>query len=101
MFPFLPGPLRNAAVATALAATLCAAAAAEPAPMPGVSMPGASAPSPQDPSHAGAPVPALTHRSSLASRPPPGEPDVGDWRAANERVRAAGGWRAYLREAQR
>lgn len=51
--------------------------------------------------HAGAPEPVTV------AAPPPfdtyqawRDPSVADWREANERVRAVGGWRTYLRESQ-
>lgn len=40
--------------------------------------------------------PALQHYQTLQDPAPP----VADWPAANRRVHEAGGWRAYLREAQ-
>lgn len=48
----------------------------------------------------GARVRPLVHRSILAGRPAPDTPEVADWRATNERVRAVGGWKAYLKQAQ-
>jgi hypothetical protein len=53
-----------------------------------------------DPSDPGARVRPLAHRSILAGRAAPDTPELGDWRAANERVRAVGGWKAYLKQAQ-
>jgi hypothetical protein len=53
-------------------------------------------PAPDDPR---APVPALQYQSPLAGYRAQGEPEVGSWRAANERVHQAGGWKAYAREA--
>ena len=54
-----------------------------------------------DPADPGAAVRPLAHRSTLAARAASAPPETapGDWRAANERVRAVGGWRTYLREA--
>ena len=54
-----------------------------------------------DPADPGTAPRALVHRSTLAARAAsaPAETAPGDWRAANERVRAVGGWRTYLREA--
>lgn len=47
-------------------------------------------------------VAPLSYRPALASYQAwPADPaPVTDWRAANRRVHEAGGWRAYLREAQ-
>ncbi len=53
-----------------------------------------------DPADPQARVSPLAHRSLLQRRPPPPATEPADWRAANERVRAVGGWKAYLREAQ-
>ena len=60
--------------------------------------PPAFAAAPADP---GAAVRPQVHRSTLAARAASAPPETapGDWRAANERVRAVGGWRTYLREA--
>jgi hypothetical protein len=52
-----------------------------------------------DPADPRATVPPLVHRSTLAGRTPPDHPELADWRAVNERVRAVGGWKAYLKEA--
>lgn len=54
-----------------------------------------SAPDPADPK---APVPPLVYKPSLKPYKPQTETEVSDWRSANERVRQAGGWRAYARE---
>lgn len=53
-----------------------------------------------DPADPGARVRPLIHRSTLAGRPVPDTPEVADWRATNERVRAVGGWKAYLKQVQ-
>lgn len=53
-------------------------------------------PAPDDPR---APVPAVQYQSPLAGYRAHAEPDVGSWRAANERVGQVGGWKAYAREA--
>jgi hypothetical protein len=94
-------------VAAALAGLLCTlaaglAAAAEAVDWPPARSPGLSAPAPRpaDPADARTPVPALTHNTSFGRRAAPAAPPIGDWRAANERVRAVGGWRTYLKEAQ-
>jgi hypothetical protein len=55
---------------------------------------------PADPANPGVRVRPLTHRSTLAGRPAPDTPEVADWRATNERVRAVGGWKAYLKQVQ-
>ncbi|MEN9367619.1 MAG: hypothetical protein RL489_1977 [Pseudomonadota bacterium] len=70
------------AAALALAAM---SAAANPAP---------------DPTQPQAAVRPLVHRSTLAGRTAPDHPELADWRAVNERVRAVGGWKAYLKQAQ-
>ena len=51
-----------------------------------------------DPMDASAPVPAFQHVPSFGGYRPYAEQPVGVWRDANERVRQAGGWRAYARE---
>ena len=53
-----------------------------------------------DPADPGASVRPLAHRSTLAGRPAPDTPEVADWRATNERVRAVGGWKVYLKQLQ-
>lgn len=81
-----------------LAATLAAAWA-----LPGLLLPLAEAAhAAPDPADAKAAVSAQTYRSALSSYQPLQDPPppVADWRAANRRVHEAGGWRAYLREAQ-
>jgi hypothetical protein len=55
---------------------------------------------PAHPADPGVRVRPLTHRSTLAGRPAPDTPEVADWRATNERVRAVGGWKAYLKQVQ-
>lgn len=57
----------------------------------------ADAPDPADP-RAG--IRPLKYQSVLASRPLPDTPEVADWRTSNERVRAVGGWKAYLKQVQ-
>lgn len=52
-----------------------------------------------DPLDPKAAVPAVVHRSSLASYRSAGELRVGSWKDANEQVNRIGGWRAYAREA--
>jgi len=66
----------------------------------GLLLPGASAraATPTDPADPKATVPPLVYKSSLKPYKPQTETEVADWRAANERVRQAGGWRAYARE---
>jgi predicted outer membrane protein len=56
--------------------------------------------SPADPTDPRAAVRPLVHRSTLAGRAAPDHPELADWRAVNERVRAVGGWKAYLKQAQ-
>jgi hypothetical protein len=48
-----------------------------------------------------APVPAITHQSALGTYRPWAEAAKVPWREANETVTRIGGWRAYLKEAQR
>ncbi|MFM2348390.1 MAG: hypothetical protein RL654_3143 [Pseudomonadota bacterium] len=54
-----------------------------------------------DPADPGAAVRPLAHRSTLAARAASAPPETapGDWRAANARVHAVGGWRTYLKQA--
>jgi hypothetical protein len=61
----------------------------------------AGTPTDPDPTHPAHGVRPLVHRSTLAARAAsaPAEAERADWRAANERVRAVGGWRTYLRQA--
>lgn len=95
----LRGLLLALAIAAAGTSPARAAGATEPPARPAVPPAAASAaPDPLDPRAA---VPPLRHSGSLARRAPAAELPALDWREANERVRAVGGWRAYLREAQR
>jgi hypothetical protein len=55
---------------------------------------------PADPADPRATVPPLIHRSTLAGRTAPDHPELADWRTVNERVRAVGGWKAYLKQTQ-
>jgi hypothetical protein len=55
---------------------------------------------PNDPADPRATVAPLVHRSTLAGRTPSDHPELADWRAVNERVRAVGGWKAYLKQQQ-
>jgi hypothetical protein len=59
-----------------------------------------AAATPPDPADPQASVRPLVHRSTLAGRAAPDHPELADWRAVNERVRAVGGWKAYLKQAQ-
>ena len=59
-----------------------------------------AAATPADPADTQASVRPLVHRSTLAGRAAPDHPELADWRAVNERVRAVGGWKAYLKQAQ-
>ncbi len=43
---------------------------------------------------------ALVYRSALQHYRALQDPTLRDWRAANQRVHEAGGWRVYLRESQ-
>jgi hypothetical protein len=52
-----------------------------------------------DPADAATPVPPIQHRSLLSAYRG-AEHRVGNWREANDNVARAGGWRAYLKEAQ-
>jgi hypothetical protein len=54
-----------------------------------------------DPTDPRAAVPATTYRSPLTGYRRLTEPSPPNWRAANDEVERIGGWRAYLREAQR
>ena len=45
-------------------------------------------------------APELAYRSALEGYKPFAEQPVAPWRESNDSVRAAGGWRAYAREAQ-
>lgn len=46
------------------------------------------------------PQPAMPYRSALDGYRPYADQNVAPWTASNEAVRAAGGWRAYARQAQ-
>ncbi len=74
---------------------LCAvfAALASWAPVSGAQ----NTPDPADPAAA---VPAATYRSAFDGYRKMGDEPVADWRASNDAVAKAGGWRAYAREAQ-
>ena len=54
----------------------------------------------QDPADPRTGARPLKHQSTLASRTLPDTPEVADWRTTNERVRAVGGWKAYLKQVQ-
>lgn len=54
---------------------------------------------PAEPIDAKASVPPQVYRSNLQSYKPFSEAELADWRAANQRVHAAGGWRSYAKEA--
>lgn len=99
----LRGMLLALAIAAAGTFPAHVAGAAEPPSRPAVppALPPAAASAAPDPLDSRAAVPPLRHLGSLARRPPAAELPALDWREANERVRAVGGWRAYLREAQR
>lgn len=86
-----PGAWLALVAASALAA--CASAPPAPAPDDGPSLRA-------QPWQAEAPVPAPAHVSAFATYRPHVDQPVGDWRAANEAVLRAGGWRAYGREAE-
>jgi hypothetical protein len=83
------------AVAT-VALLAAAAAGAQPAPPePRPEATPAARPDPLDPAVA---VPPTTYRSAFTGYRPFADQPVGSWRAANDAVREAGGWRAYGRE---
>lgn len=63
--------------------------------------PQTSAAAPKDPTQAQTPVPPLAYTSALARYKRLSDPPPPNWRAANDEVERIGGWRAYLREAQR
>jgi hypothetical protein len=71
---------------------LVSAAAMALAAMPAIA-------NPTDPANPQAAVRPLVHRSTLAGRTAPDHPELADWRAVNERVRAVGGWKVYLKQA--
>ena len=76
-----------AALVVALAPATAVAQAADPA---------TARPDPLD---AAAGVPDVQHRSAFAGYRGLADEPVGLWRAANEAVERAGGWKAYAREA--
>ena len=53
-----------------------------------------------DPLDPKAPVPALTHRSSLATYRGLGDDPPIAWKEANDTAARIGGWRSYAREAR-
>lgn len=53
-----------------------------------------------DPADPATQVPAATYRSAFEGYRKMGDEPVADWRASNDAVAKAGGWRAYAREAQ-
>lgn len=53
-----------------------------------------------DPADPAVGVPAATYRSAFDGYRKMGDEPVADWRASNDAVAKAGGWRAYAREAQ-
>jgi hypothetical protein len=55
-------------------------------------------PSVPDPLNAEARVPAVIHRSAIASHRSAADQPVGSWREANETVNRIGGWRTYAKE---
>ena len=87
----MSAPSHKTALGLAIAAALGSSIAAPIAPTDPVS---AAAP--------GARVAPQRYQSALQHYQPLQDPSppVADWRAANRRVHEAGGWRAYLREAQ-
>lgn len=60
----------------------------------------ASLPTLADPSDPKAGPAPLIYRSALQRYQPVQDSSLRDWRAANQRVHEAGGWRVYLRESQ-
>ena len=76
-----------AALVVAVAPAMAVAQAADPAP---------ASPDPLD---AAAGVPDAQHRSAFAGYRGLADEPVGSWRAANDAVERAGGWKAYAREA--
>lgn len=81
---------------SSLAAALTALAVA---PVPVHAAPAVSGPPGPDPLEATAGVPDAHFRSAFAGYRGLGYETVGSWRAANEAVERAGGWKAYAREA--
>ena len=53
-----------------------------------------------DPADPQSPSSPLIYRSPLQRYQALQDPTLRDWRAANQRVHEAGGWRVYLRESQ-
>lgn len=53
-----------------------------------------------DPADPAVGVPAASYRSAFEGYRKMGDETVADWRASNDAVAKAGGWRAYAREAQ-
>lgn len=84
---------RSLAATALLVAASTAQAQSASAPAP------ASAPR-ADPLDAQARVPAVTHRSALATYRRLGEDKPVPWKEANDTVTRIGGWRTYTREAQ-
>jgi hypothetical protein len=60
----------------------------------------ASLPALADPADPKAGPAPLIYRSALQRYQPLQDTSLRDWRAANQRVHEAGGWRVYLRESQ-
>ncbi|WP_397534325.1 hypothetical protein [Roseateles sp.] len=60
----------------------------------------ASLPAHADPADPKAGPTPLIYRSALQRYQPLQDTSLRDWRAANQRVHEAGGWRVYLRESQ-
>lgn len=86
---------RSLAAMALLVAASTAQAQSAPAPAP------ASASAPRaDPLDAQARVPAVAHRSALATYRRLGEDKPVPWKEANDTVTRIGGWRTYTREAQ-
>jgi hypothetical protein len=101
MFIDLPGPRGTAPrvlLATALMLGALSSGPALSADAPRAA-PRAAPPGPA-PGDADAPIRPLVHRSHLQARPAPTEVEPADWPGVNRRVQAAGGWKAYAREAQ-
>lgn len=102
--PERPCPAPAAGVCRLVLALACAGAPAwatasdTPPPAGPASVASTTRADPLDPA---APVPALLHRSSLAAYRALAADERVPWREANDRVGHIGGWRSYLREAQR
>jgi hypothetical protein len=69
------------------------------APVAGAQEPAAQRPAASSAASAVA-SPALTYASTFAAYRPWSAGETPGWRAANDRVAAVGGWRAYLRQVQ-